>query len=79
MHRSQVMEKPHADHVSQTEKPDGLPGVDAFPLEARAEAGVLLDVAGPDGTSLRLAKDGHVSACSLRNAGIFLLTLDASP
>ncbi|KAH7254422.1 hypothetical protein NW759_009586 [Fusarium solani] len=53
------MEKPHADHVSHTEKPDGLSGVDAFPLEARAEAGVLLNVAGPDGTSLRLAKDGH--------------------
>jgi hypothetical protein len=61
-HKSQVMEKPHADHVSHTEKPDGLSGVDAFPLEARAEAGVLLNVAGPDGTSLRLAKDGHVSA-----------------
>ncbi|KAF4999954.1 hypothetical protein FDECE_11356 [Fusarium decemcellulare] len=53
------MNKPHVDHVSNDEKSEKLHAVDAFPPEARAEAGVLLNVEGPDGTSLRLAEDGH--------------------
>ncbi|KAF4975664.1 hypothetical protein FZEAL_7554 [Fusarium zealandicum] len=54
-----IMDKPQVDHVSDSEKAHKLDGVDAIPREARVEAGVLLTVDGAEGTSLRLAKDGH--------------------
>lgn len=55
------MDKPEVEHLSHDEKSDGSRVVDKFPPEARAEAGVLLEVEGAEGTSLRLAEDGHVS------------------
>lgn len=53
-------QKPETEHISDGEKLDKLPTVDAFPPEARAEAGVVLEVERADQTSLRLAEDGHV-------------------
>ncbi|EEU34431.1 uncharacterized protein NECHADRAFT_97473 [Fusarium vanettenii 77-13-4] len=53
------MEKPEVEHLSNDEKSVGPRVVDKFPVEARAEAGVLLNVERADGTSLRLAEDGH--------------------
>ncbi|WZH46689.1 major facilitator superfamily domain-containing protein [Fusarium acuminatum] len=53
------MEKPEVEHLSHDEKSDESRVVDKFPPEARAEAGVLLEVEGAEGTSLRLAEDGH--------------------
>ncbi|EWZ33018.1 hypothetical protein FOCG_12569 [Fusarium oxysporum f. sp. radicis-lycopersici 26381] len=53
------MEKPEVEHLSNDEKSDGSRVVDKFPPEARAEAGVLLQVERAEGTSLRLAEDGH--------------------
>lgn len=56
-----MMEKPEVEHISNDEKSDGSRVIDKFPPEARAEAGVLLQVECTEGTSLRLAEDGHVS------------------
>ncbi|PNP73573.1 hypothetical protein FNYG_13092 [Fusarium nygamai] len=53
------MEKPEVEHLSNGEKSDGSRVVDKFPPEARAEAGVLLQVERAEGTFLRLAEDGH--------------------
>ncbi|KAJ4252496.1 hypothetical protein NW762_011097 [Fusarium torreyae] len=53
------MEKPEVEHLSNDEKSDAPRVVDKFPPEARAEAGVLLEVERAEGTSLRLAEDGH--------------------
>ncbi|KAF5026371.1 hypothetical protein F66182_1579 [Fusarium sp. NRRL 66182] len=53
------MEKPEVEHYSNDEKAAGPCVVDKFPPEARAEAGVLLNVDRAEGTSLRLAADGH--------------------
>ncbi|KAF5972025.1 monophenol monooxygenase [Fusarium bulbicola] len=53
------MEKPEVEHLSNDEKSDGSRVVDKFPPEARAEAGVLVQVERAEGTSLRLANDGH--------------------
>ncbi|KAM0418491.1 hypothetical protein ACHAPD_004850 [Fusarium lateritium] len=53
------MEKPHVEHISNGEKSDDSHVVDKFPPEARAEAGVRLEVEGAETTSLRLAEDGH--------------------
>ena len=50
-----------------------LDRVDACPPEARAEAGVLLNVDESKGTTLRLAKDGHVRSCRFWHYG-FVLT-----
>lgn len=55
------MEKPEVEHLSNDEKSIGPRVVDKFPPEARAEAGVLLNIERAEGTSLRLAEDGHAS------------------
>ncbi|KAM0257904.1 hypothetical protein ACHAPA_011505 [Fusarium lateritium] len=53
------MDKPEVEHLSNDEKSDRPRMVDKFPPEARAEAGVLLNIERAEGTSLRLAEDGH--------------------
>ena len=71
------MDKPHVEHISNDEKSDGSRGVDKFPPEARAEAGVRLEVEGAGATSLRLAEDGHVSVEII--GFLSLLTTASSP
>ncbi|KAK7409178.1 hypothetical protein QQX98_008671 [Neonectria punicea] len=53
------MEKPDVEHVSNDERLEKHPTVEAFPQSARAEGGVLLTVDTPGESPLRLAKDGH--------------------
>jgi hypothetical protein len=51
----------HEKSAAHASHHDDLVGTKALPDIARREGGVLLDVTGIDGTSLKLAKDGHVS------------------
>ncbi|KPM42937.1 hypothetical protein AK830_g3620 [Neonectria ditissima] len=53
------MEKPEAEHVSNDERLEKHPTVEAFPQAARAEGGVVLTVDVPGESPLHLAKDGH--------------------
>jgi hypothetical protein len=60
---AKMTEKADVDHVSarDVEALGKRPTIEPLPQSAKTEAGVILNIENSSETSLRLAKDGHVS------------------